>query len=73
MPWSWRRLQGEDGRDNGLRSHSTSGAREEYQGWAAPCQRCCLPPPEGLVGIRVHERHPSFLREDLHGWIFRDP
>src|ERR687884_1412203 len=51
MPWSRRRSQDEDGRDNGLRSHGTSGAREQHQCRAAPRQRSRLPPPEeGLVG-----------------------
>ena len=37
MPWSRRRLQSVCGRDNGLRSNSTSCAGKQHQCRAAPC------------------------------------
>jgi hypothetical protein len=67
MPWSWRRSQGDDGRDNGVRSPSTRGARKQHQCWAAPCQRGRLPAPkEGLVGIRLHASNRTIFGDDLH-------
>src|SRR5919202_4123960 len=63
MPRSRRRSQGEDGRDNGLRSHGKSCSRKQHQCRAAPRKRSRLPPPkEGLVGIVfVHVRLSAFL------------
>src|SRR5215211_6954200 len=41
MPWSRRRSQGEDGRDNGLRSHGKSCSRKQHQCRAA-CAYCAV-------------------------------
>ena len=37
MPGSWRRLQGKDGRDQGLPSYSASCTGKQHQCRTAPC------------------------------------